>query len=207
LWCGAHGLTTAIFHRRDWHGRLRPVLPAEVRTSDGLRRIRARAGLLLATGGYDAAPDLVRSFEHLTDLCSMAPATISGDHLRMGAEVGVLPAGKAPASTPIVLGMQLPDRELDGRPMAFGVYACGPGAIFVNAQGARFADETFYHAVDGAYCSFDGRAQRYPNRPAFIVLDDHCRQTAMLGPFAPGEPLPDRRPAGRATASDPAPAV
>jgi len=56
-------------------------------TADGAP-VLARKGVVLATGGYEANPDLVKTFEGLPDWLSMFPSSLTGDGLKMASEIG-----------------------------------------------------------------------------------------------------------------------
>jgi 3-oxosteroid 1-dehydrogenase len=162
----------------------------EMSTEGRLRRIGAGA-VVLATGGYDWNADLVRSFEHLPELRSMVPPTVTGDHLIMAGEVGAMIAARPPVLTPLLSGMQIPGEELEGRPLFRFAFAGQPHAIYVNRAGRRFADESFLSGVDAAQALFDGNNIDYPNQPTWLIFDQTFRETYAVGPIPPEEPLPD----------------
>ncbi|KAK5367090.1 hypothetical protein LTR20_007519 [Exophiala xenobiotica] len=69
-----------------------------VRDSSGTRRIRARLGVVLATGGYDWNRRFVSSFDALPVAGSMALPTVTGDHILLCSKLGVIPMpSRAPA--------------------------------------------------------------------------------------------------------------
>ena len=119
-------------------GRVNGVV---VITPDGEQRIRARRGIVLATGGLDHNQDLTRTYEQLPELHSMAPISIEGDHVVITAPLGARVAATPPSMTPRALGFLVPEHEVEGRPMYFGVLAGQPHMIVVNRSGARFGDE------------------------------------------------------------------
>jgi 3-oxosteroid 1-dehydrogenase len=166
------------------------IVGVEMSTEGGLRRIGAGA-VVLATGGYDWNADLVRSFEHLPELRSMVPPTVTGDHLIMAGEVGAMIAARPPVLTPLLSGMQIPGEELEGRPLFRFAFAGQPHAIYVNRAGRRFADESFLSGVDAAQALFDGNNIDYPNQPTWLIFDQTFRETYAVGPIPPEEPLPD----------------
>ncbi|WP_181383783.1 FAD-dependent oxidoreductase [Streptomyces sp. NWU339] len=176
------------------NGRIAGV---EVETAEGTQVLRTRA-VLLATGGYDWNLEFVRSFEHLPRLESMAPTTVEGDHITMATEVGAMVASARPESTPLNLGFAIPGQEHNGLPMFQGLAGAKPGGIIVNSAGQRFADESFYHDVNGAFAHYDGVEQRRPNQPAWLVFDSTYLPTYGLQTLPPGEPLPE----GLATVAD-----
>ncbi|RWA22352.1 hypothetical protein MELE44368_13145 [Mycolicibacterium elephantis DSM 44368] len=181
--------TRAVRIVTDGEGRVAGV---EVEDPQGSAVIPTRA-VLLATGGYDWNPGFVQTFEHKPSLPSMAPRTIEGDHLMMASEIGGWVDSGRPSSTPLNLGFQVPGAEYDGKPLYENMASLRPGAIIVNARGKRFADESFYPDVNGAYNNFDGGEQRMSNSPAWLVFDakylrNYGFQTYQT--LRPGEALP-----------------
>ncbi len=80
------------------------VVGVVVDTPLGVQRIQARRGVVLATGGYDWNPEMVRTYEHLADLGSMAPPTIEGDHLTMAGALGAAIESFPSWSSPVNMG-------------------------------------------------------------------------------------------------------
>src|ERR1700734_3918838 len=50
--------------------------------------VRAKQGVVLATGGYESNPEMVSTFEGLPGWMSQVPTSITGDGLTLGTEVG-----------------------------------------------------------------------------------------------------------------------
>ncbi|MBV8361419.1 MAG: FAD-dependent oxidoreductase, partial [Deltaproteobacteria bacterium] len=69
------------------HLRLEDNHVSGIELRDG-RQIAARRGVVLATGGYESNPDLVRGFEGLPNWLSLYPASIAGDGLLLATEIG-----------------------------------------------------------------------------------------------------------------------
>lgn len=166
------------------------VVGVEVETPSGTRTIRAK-GVVLATGGYDWNPGMVRSFELLADIETMAQPEVEGDHILMATRVGGMIAATPSVANPILLGFHIPGEELDGRPVWHGHAFPGPHTIVVNRQGKRFADESFYPSVVSELSRYDRLRNDYPNRPAWMLFDQNLRDKYYLGGVAPGEPLPE----------------
>lgn len=159
-------------------------------SGSGRSRVRARLGVLLATGGYDWNPDLMRSLESLEDAGSMAPVTIEGDHLTMAAEFGAFAvAARETSQTPIFVGYEVPGRKVDGRPM-FRCWSPGhPYSFIVNQSGRRFADDGFYPDVVSKVGGRDRDGT--PNWPAWLIFDQKFVATYGLPPIPPGGPIPE----------------
>ena len=176
------------------------VVGVEVETPSGTRTIRAK-GVVLATGGYDWNPGMVRSFELLADIETMAQPEVEGDHIVMATRVGGMIAATPSVANPILLGFHIPGEELDGRPVWHGHAFPGPHTILVNRQGKRFADESFYPSVVSELSRYDRLRNDYPNRPAWMLFDQNLRDKYYLGGVAPGEPLPEGTTVDGGTAS------
>ncbi|MDB6060371.1 MAG: hypothetical protein JWM78_474 [Verrucomicrobiaceae bacterium] len=172
------------------------VIGAIVATPQGDKRVRARKGVILATGGYDWNDKLVRSYETLPEFGSMCPPTVTGDHLVMAAEVGALPlASRAPAQTPIFIGYKVPHEKIYDKP-SYRMYIPGnPHSILVNRAGNRFCDDGFYPDAATKVGRFDGQGagndQGMVNWPAWLVFDDSFREKYNLLPNYPGQPVPE----------------
>ena len=175
------------------------VVGVVVRDGAGKRRIRARLGVVLATGGYDWKPDYVRAFDALPVAGSMAPPTVSGDHIVMAAKAGVIaiPA-RAPAQSPIFVGYKVPAETIYGSTSHRMWLPGTPHAIVVNRKGRRFCNDAFYPDVATKVGRFDGQEEGQPNWPAWIVFDQDHVDKYGFQPTWPGQPLSE----GMATTAD-----
>lgn len=154
--------------------------------------VRARHGVVLAISGYDHRPDIARYFEQTTEWHSACPPGIDGDHFTFAAEIGAEIAAVPPLNMAVLLGYQIPGEEADGIPLWRLTFESGfPHTIFVNRAGKRFGDESFYRDWQPKLHQWDGLRQEYSNYPPFMIFDQTFRDKYPLGPFAPGQPLPD----------------
>lgn len=198
LLCAARdrGVTLLATHaarslRRD-AGR---VAGAVVATPDGERTILARRGVVLACGGFPHDPARQAAlFPHAPTgrgHHSAAPATNTGDGLRLGeAAGGTVPTDLADA------GAWAPVSQV---PQAGGmlnfphlVERGKPGLIAVDAHGERFVDEAGnYHSFMRALFA---RCAAHPQRPveAWLVCDTRFIRRFGLGAVRPW-PFPHRR--------------
>ena len=202
--CGGAGTVARLLHMALSHGaQVRTgatverlvtedgrVVGVEVSTPQGTRRIRA-SGVLLATGGYDWAPDLVRLYEQRTDLHTITTPNQTGDHMVMAGEVGASVAMRPPVFTPLINGMLIPDFPVAGQTFSMPIFGGRPHTIYVNEAGVRFLDETFYPSTHATQTAFDGVTMTYPNLPTWYVFDQSYRDRYALGPFGPGTALPE----------------
>jgi len=154
--------------------------------------VRARRGVVLATGGYDWRPDLAKWYEQLPEWHSMCPPSVEGDGLVMATEIGAALAAVPPQNLGCFFGYQVPGEEHEGKPLFRASWEGGcPHAIWVNRAGRRFGDESFYRDYLPRTRLWDGTSQTQPNFPPYLVFDSQFREKHPLGSFVPGQPLPE----------------
>jgi len=154
--------------------------------------VRAKKGVVLAAGGYDWRADLARYFEHMPEWHSMCQPTVEGDAMVLGAEAGAAIAAVPPNNLGQFYGYQVPGETHLGVPLWRASWEGGtPHAIWVNANGQRFADESFYRDYLPKTRAWSGTAQAMPNFPPFLVFDQNFRDKYSLGPFLPPMELPE----------------
>lgn len=141
----------------------------------------ARRGVLLATGSYGYHEDAAR-MEGLPALKEQSPPIIHGDGLRLA---GPTPAAVTRAGITFTsLGFPSATRTHPGsdEPLYHPVYAslAFPHCAVVNADGRRFGDESHYGTFINDMQAFDAHEKRFPNYPAFMVMDDRYRQKYPL---------------------------
>jgi succinate dehydrogenase/fumarate reductase flavoprotein subunit len=154
-------------------------------------RVRARAGVVLATGGFEWDAKLVEAFLRGPMRGPVSPPNNTGDGLRMamahGADLGNM--GEA-WWVPVV---QIPGDTIDGHPRSRSVRLerTRPRSIIVNRAGRRFVNEAGeYNSMAGPFQYLDPRTG-YANDPAWIVFDSvHLQRYGFLG-VKPGHPVPD----------------
>lgn len=141
------------------HGRICGVLVERI--ADGRRTvIRARRGVVLATGGYQSNPDLRRRYQpgHVARAPYLGIDTCRGDGHLMGQAVG----GDLVNMTVVP-------------PLVIVSSSVVEDAIAVNAAGERFHDEA------GPYEERVDRLHAQPGRQAWYVVDDEvAREKAGL---------------------------
>jgi 3-oxosteroid 1-dehydrogenase len=154
--------------------------------------VRAKKGVVLATGGYDWHPDLPKYFEQLPEWQSMCQPTVEGDAMVMGAEVGAAIAAVPANNLGLFFGYRVPGEEQEGKPMWRGSWEGGfPHAIWVNRAGKRFGDESFYRDYLPKARAWDGVTQTQPNYPPYLVFDSNYKSKYPLGTFLPMQDLPE----------------
>jgi 3-oxosteroid 1-dehydrogenase len=162
-----------------------------------VRGVRTDAGdlpgaVVLASGGFERDPDLVRSFLRGPMLAPAGVPTNVGDGLRMAMAAGcalgnLSEAWWSPA-------MRVPEETIDGAPMYRVVLTerARPGSLIVDGRGRRFADEgQNYNDIGRALHDFDPTAFSFPRVPAWMIFDGGYRAHYNLGPLRRGMPDPE----------------
>ena len=139
--------------------------------------ITSRKGVILATGGYGANPEMSWQFEQLPgfahEASGLAPASVTGDGLVLGAEIGGI-LHKIENSLRVMLSYTILPEMPGGT--ATCVYAgivelCSPHTMVVNKYGMRFADETFFQGIVPQLRLFDPVRHEYANLPTYLIFD------------------------------------
>lgn len=154
--------------------------------------LHASRGVMLATGGYEGNPDLVRQLEGFDDWRTMFPPTIDGDGLVMGTEIGAA-VYRTSFSLCILLGYLVPSPDGVGEPAfrnAGPREFTFPHSFIVNRAGRRFADESQFQHVVPALRRFDAASHTYPNLPCFLIFDRQYLERYSFAGLDPGSPAP-----------------
>jgi succinate dehydrogenase/fumarate reductase flavoprotein subunit len=173
-------------------GRVSGIRVAVGASGDRELRIRARSGVVLASGGFEWDSKLVAQF--LGGLLSHpnSPPCNQGDGLRLAMSLGADLANMSEAWwCPSVV---IPGEEYDGRPLYRGDFATRsmPHSIIVNRRGARFVNEAQnYNDLMKPFFTFDPLAYERPNLPAWIVFDQQYLERYALLTFMPGQNAPE----------------
>jgi len=149
-------------------------------------RVRARRGVVLATGGFPWNKSLrSEHYPQPTGPWSMSPQDNTGDGIELGRQAGAtLGSGHfSPAFWAPISILQRPDGSVLRYPHLVWDRS-KPGLMAVNAAGRRFVNEsTSYHEfVLGMYRSH----QQVPTFPAFLVCDTPFIERWGLGLVLPG---------------------
>lgn len=169
------------------HGRVVGVVLA-----DGTA-VGARHGVIIATGGYEANPAMVDTYEGLPGWLSMAPASVAGDGLTMAMEVGA--ASKTIHNNiALFLGFNVPPaapgEEHSFRLSSIGEMLC-PHTIVVNRAGRRFEDESFFPSMAPALRQFVTAAHCYANLPCFLIFDSQFSRRLSFAGRPVGAAIPE----------------
>jgi succinate dehydrogenase/fumarate reductase flavoprotein subunit len=153
--------------------------------------VRALRGVVLATGGAPGAPEFTRAHIPFPEMhYSMAPATNSGDGIRLGIGVGgrVDDVNRDNAFWTPVSVM----KQTNGEDLKFAHLITDrqkPGLIAVNHLGCRFTNESAsYHDFVAA---MHEQHRITPTIPAYLICDARFIRRFGLGMVRPA-PMPRR---------------
>jgi succinate dehydrogenase/fumarate reductase flavoprotein subunit len=174
------------------------VSGAVLRTATGQRvRVRARRGVVIATGGYGHNQALRRQFmPEPTPPLSVACPSNTGDGIELGLAEGgtVAPETQGPGAfwTPVSVTYR-PDGTRGVFPH-LSLDRAKPGLIAVNGAGQRFVNEaaSYHDFVEGMYASH----RKVPSIPAHLICEADFVRRYGLGHVHPG--TTDLGPAERA---------
>ncbi|WP_413733960.1 FAD-dependent oxidoreductase [Sodalis sp. RH21] len=162
-----------------------------VRQGDGERSVGARRGVILATGGFEAAPEMQRKYWQIRPVMSAATRANTGDGIRMAQSVGAdlwhmwhfhgsYGFRHVDPDYPFALRVKrLPDwlPEVSAPQVAMSW-------IMVNKRGERFMNEYHPYLQDTGHRpldQFDPVTRQFPNIPAFLIVDEEGRKRYPLG--------------------------
>ena len=148
--------------------------------------IRARHGVLIATGGFERNADMRRRYQRApigTDWTTGAAGN-TGDGIAVGQELG--------AAT----GLMDDAWWAPAIPLPGGPYFCLaerslPGCVLVNGAGRRFVNESAPY-VDAVHAMYEGNTAENPHIPAWLIFDQRYRATYVFAGLPPRRPLPRR---------------
>ncbi len=148
--------------------------------------IRARRGVLIATGGFERNAQMRSQYQRApigTDWTT-GGAGSTGDGIvagqRLGAATGLMDDAWWGPSIPLPRGPYfcLAERNL-------------PGCVMVNGAGRRFVNESAPY-VDAVHAMYDGNTPDNPHIPAWLVFDQRYRDRYVFAGLPPRRPLPRR---------------
>lgn len=154
--------------------------------------IRARKGVLLASGGFEWDDALRRAFLPIDLTHPVSPRSNTGDGLRMAMSIGAELGNMGEAWwTPAVV---VPGEQYDGGQLARSEFSvrCLPHSIIVNRYGRRFTNESHnYNDMTKPFFHHDPTTYDRPNMPAWLVVDSQYLEKYALVTAFRGRPIPD----------------
>ncbi|MBB5215349.1 FAD-dependent oxidoreductase [Parapusillimonas granuli] len=163
------------------------VAGALLRSAGRSLRVRARRGVVIATGGYGHDAELRRRcMPAPTPPYSLACAANTGDGIRLGlqSDGAIRPETQGPGAfwTPVSV-LRRPDGSKGLFPH-LSLDRAKPGLIAVNGAGRRFVNEadSYHDFVEGIYASH----KSVPTMPAYLVCEADFVRRYGLGAVYPG---------------------
>jgi succinate dehydrogenase/fumarate reductase flavoprotein subunit len=150
------------------------VTGAIVEEAGDAKRIAARAGVILASGGFEADAELRDSYLPIP-LVSVGHQGNTGDTLRLAQAAGAsLWHMSAFFGWPAFVHRDYP--------AGFTLDVHAPSFICVDGDGLRFADETGWEVHDRlrALTAYLPRRRNRPRMPGWIILDEAARRAGPL---------------------------
>ena len=148
--------------------------------------IRARRGVLIATGGFERNEQMRRRYQQApigADWTTGAAGN-TGDGITAGQELG--------AATGLMDDAWWgPSIALPGGPYFCLAERSLPGCVLVNGAGQRFVNESAPY-VDAVHAMYAGNTAENPHIPAWLVFDQRYRDRYVFAGLPPGRPLPRR---------------
>ena len=148
--------------------------------------IRARCGVLIATGGFERNEEMRRRYQREPagpQWTTGAPGN-TGDGILAGLEAGA------------AVGLMDDAWWGPSIPLPGGPYFCLaerslPGCLLVNGAGQRFVNESAPY-VDAVHAMYEGNTPENPHIPAWLVFDQRYRDRYVFAGLPPGRALPRR---------------
>ncbi|AOR76193.1 fumarate reductase/succinate dehydrogenase flavoprotein-like protein [Sphingomonas sp. LH128] len=155
-------------------------------------RVRARRGVVIATGGFEWNETLVKTFLRGPLTGPVSVPENEGDGLLMAIEAGAQLGNMQHAFwQQSVLEFQPQHRAAKPNYLLGSDERARPGAILVNRAGKRFVNEAAnYNAMGKALHAFDAGTHAYANLPYWLIVDQRYRSKYQTFNTPPGGPVP-----------------
>ena len=160
------------------------VVGALVQQGGESKRIRARRGVILGSGGFEKNLELREKYQPRpasTDWTTGAPSN-EGDGIlagiAAGADIALMDDAWWGPTIPLPRGpwFCLAERNL-------------PGSILVNAAGKRFMNEAMPY-VEAGHAIYAGEATGIQHVPCWMVIDQRYRNRYLFAGLGPRQPFP-----------------
>jgi 3-oxosteroid 1-dehydrogenase len=148
--------------------------------------IRARQGVLIATGGFERDEQMRRRYQRapIGTEWTTGAAGNTGDGIRAGLDLG--------AATGLMDDAWWgPSIALPGGPYFCLAERSLPGCVLVNGAGQRFVNESAPY-VDAVHAMYEGDTPENPHIPAWLIFDQRYRDRYVFAGLPPHRPLPRR---------------
>lgn len=168
------------------------VIGLTVRTKDGIRAIRARRAVVLASGGFEANEEMKRQYWSGKPILTAASRGNTGDGIKMAQMVGAALwhmwhyhgsyAYKHP-DPEFPYGLRV-KRLPDWNPVLKETMDVKMVWIVVDQNGCRFMNECPPYTQDTSARPmehYDPETMSYPRIPSYLICDERGRKTYPLG--------------------------
>ncbi|MFV3129738.1 FAD-dependent oxidoreductase [Niveispirillum sp. KHB5.9] len=156
--------------------------------------VKARRGVIIATGGFEWDRELARDFLRGPVGHMPTARSCTGDGLRMAMRAGAALTNMAEAWWVPTIAWGGPEAAGDDPTRHFLLLRerTLPGSIMVNRMGRRFANEaTNYNAFGAVLHEFDPVGFTYANQPCWLVFGQNFLDRYGFFGLAPGDAVPD----------------
>lgn len=155
-------------------------------TPGGERRVTARQGVILATGGFEWNEEFKAAYLRGALTHPVSIPTNEGDGLVMAMRAGAALQNMREAWWAPVA--ELPEGVNAMNRVMINADRTRPRSIIVNRRGRRFTNEAAsYNAIGGAFHQEDVTAFDYANLPSWLVFDaEYLRRFGSIGRSAEG---------------------
>ncbi len=150
--------------------------------------VRARRGVVLATGGFEWNETLVKAFIRGPLTGPVSVPENEGDGLIMAIESGAQ-LGNMQDAYWMQSALEYKPKSRSAKPnyMLGSDERAHPGAILVNRFGKRFVNEAAnYNAIGKAIVAFDAGCHEYANLPYWLIVDQRYKDKYPLFTSMPG---------------------
>jgi len=150
--------------------------------------VRARRGVVIATGGFEWNEQLVKAFIRGPLTGPVSVPENEGDGLIMAMEIGAQLGNMQDAYwQQSVLEMKPQHRNAKPNYLLGSDERARPGAILVNRAGKRFVNEAAnYNAMGKAVVAFDAGRHEYANLPYWLIIDQRYKDKYPVFTSMPG---------------------
>jgi 3-oxosteroid 1-dehydrogenase len=158
----------------------------------GEHQVRARKGVVLATGGWEGDAVLAREFEGVPEARSPFPRAVNGDGWRLACSAGASTA-MVRNNLAIMLGFYVPPHGQASEPefrLAQIMECQCPHTIIVNSRGERFSDESYFQDTVEAIRRYDIWSRTYVNSPSYLIFDSQYAEGFSFAGAPPGAEPP-----------------
>ena len=162
------------------------VVGIVVQQAESTRTIRARKGVILASGGFEHNQELREKFlpQPTSAKWSTGAPSNTGGGLLAGMAVG--------ADTDLLDDAWWgPTIELPGRAWFFLAERNLPGSIIVNAAGQRYMNEALPY-VEATHAMYEGEATGVGHVPSYMIFDQTYRNRYLFAGIPGRQPFPGR---------------